>query len=99
MSGVNTVAIPGHTPGHSGFRVDNGNDSLMHLGDIIHLQNLQLIDPNVSTVFDVDYDIALASRKRVLDMVSTDKNLCTSGHWLTPKFGNIERHGVGFAVS
>ncbi|MDA9973430.1 MBL fold metallo-hydrolase [Alphaproteobacteria bacterium] len=99
MSGVNTVAIPGHTPGHSGFRVDSGNDSLMHLGDIIHLQNLQLIDPNVSTVFDVEYDIALASRKRILDMVSTDKNLCTSGHWLTPKFGHIERHGAGFAVS
>ena len=54
MSGVNTVAIPGHTPGHSGFRVDDGNDSLMHLGDIIHVQNLQLIDPNISLVFDVD---------------------------------------------
>ena len=99
MSGVNTVAIPGHTPGHSGFRVDSGNDSLMHLGDILHLQNLQLIDPKVSTVFDVDYDTALASRKRVLDMVSNDKNLCTSGHWLSPKFGHIERHGSGFAVS
>ena len=99
MSGVNIVAIPGHTPGHSGFRVDSGNDSLMHLGDILHLQNLQLIDPNVSTVFDVNYDMALASRKRVLDIVSTDKNLCTGGHWLTPKFGYIERHGSGFAVS
>ena len=99
MSGVNIVAIPGHTPGHSGFRVDSGNNSLMHLGDILHLQNLQLIDPNVSTVFDIDYDTALASRKRVLDMVSNDKNLCTSGHWLTPKFGHIERHGSGFAVS
>ena len=99
MPGVNTVAIPGHTPGHSGFRVDSGNNSLMHLGDILHLQNLQLIDPNVSTVFDIDYDTALASRKRVLDMVSNDKNLCTSGHWLTPKFGHIERHGSGFAVS
>jgi glyoxylase-like metal-dependent hydrolase (beta-lactamase superfamily II) len=99
ISGVNTIAIPGHTPGHSGFRVDSENDSLMHLGDILHLQNLQLIDPNVSTVFDIDYDTALASRKRVLDMVSTDKNLCTSGHWLSPKFGHIERHGQGFAVS
>jgi glyoxylase-like metal-dependent hydrolase (beta-lactamase superfamily II) len=99
MSGVNIVAIPGHTPGHSGFRVDSGSDSLMHLGDILHLQNLQLIDTNVSTVFDVDHDTALASRKKVLDMVSTDKNLCTSGHWLTPKFGHIERHGAGFAVS
>ena len=66
MSGVNAVDIPGHTPGHSGFRVDEGNNSLMHLGDIIHVPNLQLIDPNVSLVFDVDGETALASRKRVL---------------------------------
>ena len=99
MSGVNTVAIPGHTPGHSGFRVDDGNDSLMHLGDIIHVPNLQLIDPNVSLVFDVDGETALASRKKVLDMVSADNILCTSGHWLSPKFGRIERHGTGYAVA
>ena len=99
MSGVNTVAIPGHTPGHSGFRVDDGNDSLMHLGDIIHVPNLQLIDPNVSLVFDVDGETALASRKKVLDMVSADNILCTSGHWLSPKFGRIERHGIGYAIA
>ena len=99
MSGVNTVDIPGHTPGHSGFRVDDGNDSLMHLGDIIHVPNLQFIDPNVSLIFDVDGETALASRKMVLDMVSADNTLCTSGHWLSPKFGRIERSGSGFVMS
>ena len=99
MAGVSTVSIPGHTPGHSGFRVDSEDDNLIHLGDILHIQNLQLIDPNVSTVFDVDHDTALVSRKRVLDMVSSDKNLCTSGHWLSPKFGHIERFGAGYAIN
>ena len=99
IAGVSTVAIPGHTPGHSGFRVDSEDDSLIHLGDILHIQNLQLIDPNVSTVFDIDHDTALVSRKRVLDMVSNDKNLCTSGHWLSPKFGHIERFGAGYAIN
>ena len=99
MAGVSTVAIPGHTPVHSGFRVDSEDDSLIHLGDILHIQNLQLIDPNVSTIFDIDHDTALVSRKRVLDMVSNDKNLCTSGHWLSPKFGHIERFGAGYAIN
>ena len=99
LSGVSSVAIAGHTPGHAGFRVDSGNESLMHLGDILHTQNLQLIDPNVSTIFDVDGETALESRKMLLDMVSADKNLCTSGHWLSPKFGYIERHGSGFAIA
>jgi hypothetical protein len=50
-------------------------------------------------VFDVDGETALASRKKVLDMVSADNILCTSGHWLSPKFGHIERHGSGYAVA
>ena len=98
ISGISLVDIPGHTPGHAGFRVDSDNESLLHLGDIMHFQNLQLIDPNVSTIFDIDYETALTSRKRILDMVSADGNLCTSGHWLSPKFGHIERHGSGYAM-
>jgi glyoxylase-like metal-dependent hydrolase (beta-lactamase superfamily II) len=98
ISEISLVDIPGHTPGHAGFRVDSGHESLLHLGDIMHLQNLQLINPNVLTIFDIDYETALTSRKRILDMVSADDNLCTSGHWLTPKFGHIERHGSGYAM-
>lgn len=98
ISGISSADIPGHTPGHAGFRVDSDNESLLHLGDIMHFQNLQLIDPNVSTIFDIDYETALTSRKRILDMVSADGNLCTSGHWLSPKFGHIERHGSGYAM-
>ena len=98
ISGISLVDIPGHTPGHAGFRVDSDNESLLHLGDIMHFQNLQLIDPNVSTIFDIDYETALTSRKRILDMVSADGNLCTSGHWLSPKFGHIDRHGSGYAM-
>ena len=40
ISGISLVDIPGHTPGHAGFRVDSDNESLLHLGDIMHFQNL-----------------------------------------------------------
>jgi glyoxylase-like metal-dependent hydrolase (beta-lactamase superfamily II) len=95
-SGVSSVSIPGHTPGHSGFRVDDGNESLIQMGDILHVPNLQLINPNVATVFDIDPEVALESRKGVLDMVSTDKMLCTSGHMLDQKFGHLEKNGTGY---
>jgi glyoxylase-like metal-dependent hydrolase (beta-lactamase superfamily II) len=95
-SGVSSVSIPGHTPGHSGFRVDDGNESLIQMGDILHVPNLQLINPNVATVFDIDPEAALKSRKGVLDMVSTDKMLCTSGHMLDQKFGYLEKNGTGY---
>ena len=94
--GVSSVSIPGHTPGHSGFRVDDGNESLIQMGDILHVPNLQLINPNVATVFDIDPEAALKSRREVLDMVSTDKMLCTSGHLLDQKFGHLEKNGTGY---
>ena len=96
IPGVSLISIPGHTPGHSGFRVDSDNQALVHLGDIIHAPNLQLNDPNASTIFDIDSGEALNSRKKMLDMVSTDRVMCTSGHTLEPKFGFIEKHATGY---
>ena len=96
ISGVSTVPLPGHTPGHAGFRVDDGNQSMFHMGDIIHVPNLQLKDPNISTLFDVDPDSALNSRKYALDMASSDSLLCTSGHMLEPKFIYLEKRGSSY---
>jgi len=96
ISGVSTVPLPGHTPGHTGFRVDDGSQSMFHMGDIIHVPNLQLKDPNISTLFDVDPESALSSRKYALDMASSDNLLCTSGHMLDPKFVHLEKRGSSY---
>ena len=96
ISGVSTVPLPGHTPGHTGFRVDDGNQSMFHMADIIHVPNLQLKDPNICTLFDVDPEIALNSRKYALDMASSDNLLCTSGHMLEPKFVHLEKRGSSY---
>ena len=99
IPGVTSVSIPGHTPGHSGFRVDEGKETLIQMGDILHVPNLQLDNPKISTVFDVDSAAALKSRKEILDMVSTDKLLCTSGHMIQPKFGYIEKSGESYRMA
>ena len=98
IPGVTSVSIPGHTPGHSGFRVDGGNETLIQMGDILHVPNLQLENPSISTVFDVDSEAALKSRKELLDMVSNDRILCTSGHMIQPKFGYIEKSGASYKI-
>ena len=96
IGGVSAVPLPGHTPGHAGFRVDDGNHSLFHMGDIIHVPNLQLKNPKICTLFDVDSESALNSRKYALDMASSDNLLCTSGHMLEPKFIHLEKHGSSY---
>ena len=56
ISGVFPVPLPGHTPGHSGFRIDDDNISFVQMGDVLHTPNLQLSDPNISVLFDIDVE-------------------------------------------
>lgn len=94
VPGLWTQHMPGHTPGHYGFRVDGGASAgLIHVGDISHAQHLQFADPEIGTAFDVDAETARKTRKSVMDMVATDRILMTGGHMLTPKFGYLTRNG------
>jgi glyoxylase-like metal-dependent hydrolase (beta-lactamase superfamily II) len=90
------VPLPGHTPGHCGFRIDDDNDSFVQMGDVLHTPNLQLANTNISVIFDVDVELGLKSRKQVFDMVCNDKIICSGGHMLEPKFGYLERFGDGY---
>ena len=64
ISGVYPIPLPGHTPGHSGFRIEDGNTSFVQMGDVLHTPNLQLSDPNISVLFDIDVEQGLKSRKK-----------------------------------
>lgn len=94
--GVTAVPLPGHTPGHSGYRVSSGKAQLMHVGDIVHAPALQFADPEISVVFDVDAEMARAARKRLLDQMATDGVPCTGGHFLRPALARLVRDGAGY---
>lgn len=96
ISGVSVLDLPGHTPGHSGFRIDSLGSAFVHMGDILHVPNLQLANPDVSVVFDIDPEVALGTRKTVFDMICSDKILCSAGHVILPRFGYLEAIGSGY---
>ena len=96
--GVTSVALPGHTPGHSGFRVDDGNDSLIMVCDIVHAPDLQIADPEIAIAFDIDADTARQTRKQMLDMIASDGLRFTGGHMMTPKFAHLQRAGKGYQL-
>jgi hypothetical protein len=65
--------------------VASGSDSLLIWGDIVHVPEIQVPRPEVTMAFDVDPAQAEATRRRVFDMVWTDKQAspgctCTSRH-------------------
>ncbi|WP_209426322.1 MBL fold metallo-hydrolase [Pararhodobacter sp. SW119] len=96
--GLSTFALPGHTPGHSGWRLSSGAEQLLHVGDIIHAPALQVADPEVGIAFDLDMDTARATRKRLLDELASDGALFTGGHFLHPAFHQVERKGQGYRL-
>ena len=100
-TGSAATALPGHTPGHSGFRVDDGNDSLIMVCDIVHAPDLQIADPEIAIAiaFDVDPDTARQTRKQMLDMIASDGIRLTGGHLMTPKFAQLQRAGSGYRLN
>lgn len=96
--GLTSVALPGHTPGHSGWRLSSGDQQLIHVGDIVHAPALQVSDPEIGIVFDIDMDTARETRKRLLDELASDGALFTGGHFLHPAFHAVERKGSGYRL-
>ena len=96
IPGVTMMMMPGHTPGHAGFRVDDGGEGFVHLGDMVHAEKIQLANPDISIAFDIDADEARATRKKGLDMVATDGLVCSGGHMLRPTLGRLVRAGSGY---
>ncbi|GHD41176.1 MBL fold metallo-hydrolase [Thalassobaculum fulvum] len=95
VPGITMVALPGHTPGHVGYRID-GSDPLLIWGDVVHLPALQMARPDWYFVFDVDPETAVATRRRILDEVATDGIRVTGAHVPFPGFARIERAGGGY---
>lgn len=94
--GVTAAALPGHTPGHTMVRISSASDDLLIFGDIVHCAALQFPDPERSVAFDNDPPLALANRKKVFDMVATDRLLFTGGHLPFPGLGHATKAASGY---
>jgi glyoxylase-like metal-dependent hydrolase (beta-lactamase superfamily II) len=96
--GVTAMPIPGHTPGHSGFLVESAGERLLIWGDVVHMPEVQVPRPDVSMVVDTDPQAAAASRRRVFDMVASERMLVTGMHLHFPGFAHVVREGGGYRL-
>lgn len=99
LPGVTALPLPGHTAGHTGYRLDSGADSLLIWGDIVHFPAIQIARPDVSIAFDLDQQLAATTRSKLLDSVATDRLLVAGMHLGEHGFARIERTGAGYAMS
>ena len=74
---VVAVLAPGHTPGHTVYKVDG---FCLIAGDLLHAQDLQLDHPQFCARYDTDPAKAVATRTRILKSVSDNGQYFAGAH-------------------
>jgi glyoxylase-like metal-dependent hydrolase (beta-lactamase superfamily II) len=96
--GVRALPLHGHTPGHSGYLIESGGERLLIWGDVVHMPEVQVPRPEVSMVVDTDPDAAAATRRRLFDLVASERLLVTGMHLHFPGFAHLAREGAGYRL-
>ncbi|EOV9015614.1 MBL fold metallo-hydrolase [Cronobacter muytjensii] len=96
--GIRPVWLPGHTPGHTGFRIDSKGERLLIWGDIVHFPHIQSARPGVSIVFDHDPAQAAATRKRLLAQADSEQLLVAGMHLGRQGFAWVRESDDGYRI-
>jgi glyoxylase-like metal-dependent hydrolase (beta-lactamase superfamily II) len=96
--GITSVETAGHTPGHTSFVIASGSGQLYFQGDVTNVPDLFLRNPDWQVMFDSEPEKAVATRRRVYDMASTDRILVAGYHFPFPGLGYIETAGTGYRL-
>jgi len=96
VTGISAVAAFGHTPGHMGYHIESDGARLMLFADLANHPVWSLAHPDWEVRFDMDKAAAAASRRRVLDMIATDRIPAVGYHMPFPALGFVEAVGDGF---
>jgi glyoxylase-like metal-dependent hydrolase (beta-lactamase superfamily II) len=98
MPGITQLPLPGHTPGHSGYQLDSAGETLVIWGDTVHVPELQIPLPQITSEFDVDEALAAENRRKIFNHVASERLLVTGGHLHLPGFAHLVKEGNGFRL-
>jgi glyoxylase-like metal-dependent hydrolase (beta-lactamase superfamily II) len=96
VPGVKAIDIKGHTPGHSGYLITSGDQSLLYQGDVMHHSVISVQQPDWTIAFDGDAPTAQASRKAVLEAWAASGQRIYAVHFPFPGLGKYEKSGDHF---
>jgi glyoxylase-like metal-dependent hydrolase (beta-lactamase superfamily II) len=96
LPGIQAIAAPGHTVGHTIFMVTSAGKSFAFLGDLTHHSVLLMEKPRMEFSYDTDPKQSAASRVRLLDMLAANKIPVMAYHFAWPGYGHVAKAGDGF---
>jgi len=90
------MLAPGHSPGHTCWRIGTGQDAFIAWGDLVHFAKIQISHPDTAVKYDLDPDLARQSRLRMLDILANERLAVAAAHVGAPGFGFLARKGPGY---
>lgn len=96
LSGIYAHDTSGHTPGHCSFEIKDGGDQLLVLGDALTHPFITFEHPDWAFGQDIDSVRAIATRKKLLELIATDQMNLIGYHLPYPGFGRAERHASAY---
>ena len=94
---VKAVDIKGHTPGHSGYLIGSGTETLLYVGDTLHHQVISVQKPEWTMGYDNDPKVAPKSRAALIAKAAADGQRVYAVHFPFPGLGKFEKRGDTFA--
>jgi glyoxylase-like metal-dependent hydrolase (beta-lactamase superfamily II) len=91
LHGVHLRHAPGHTPGHRVVLLEDGNDTLLLAGDLLHVPP-QVVSPDWPSDHDEDPDAACEARVQWVENARSQGWLVAFSHFGRP-FGRVEVDG------
>ncbi|MEO8018352.1 MAG: MBL fold metallo-hydrolase [Pseudomonadota bacterium] len=93
---VKAVDIKGHTPGHSGYLITSGPESLLYVGDSVHHYVISVQKPDWPMAFDSDQTIGAKSRAALIADSAAKGQRIFAVHFPFPGIGKFEKQGDGY---
>ncbi|EQB07615.1 MBL fold metallo-hydrolase [Novosphingobium lindaniclasticum] len=98
LPGLTPIAGPGHTPGHTFYLLQDAGQSMLFWGDTVHIEPVQLPDPNVALLYDWKPKLAVATRKAIFERAAREGWWIAGAHISFPGIGHIRKtSATGFS--
>jgi glyoxylase-like metal-dependent hydrolase (beta-lactamase superfamily II) len=96
VPGIHALPLPGHTPGHTGYRLSSGPSSVLIWGDIVHVPAVQSALPDAGTAMDVDPSLAVKTRKETFRQAAEEGSFIAGMHLEFPGVAQLTSEGDGY---
>ncbi len=96
VPGITAITLPGHTPGHVGYRIVSGRASLTDIGDTAHSSIVSLAHPGWTIGYDTDAAQGRASREAELARLAASGETVFAPHFPYPGVGKIAKAATGY---